>query len=666
MSTLEETSELSVRDQILQNQEIIDDLNTKLARKSEEVKIIQQISTEIVATLELDKILDTILASMDSVLDFEHCMILLTAQADETKLVLTASRGYEDSGIGVEVPFGQGVIGVVAKKRRMMRMGNVQTQLNYQANVRQRMQEAEGSDTVQEIAKLPGLAKAQSQIAIPLLVQDKLVGVFAVESEKGNAFDELDSMLLSIVANQVASAIDNARLHQQEIERSAQLDKAVDDLSHLNETLEAKVDDRTAELSRALEEVRHEKQLSEGLLNRMAPPEVIPAMMEDKLEAAKISATLVFTDLENFTEFASGMEPDEIFSRLNHYFSWAGDIILRYRGYLNKTNGDGTMSLFGAPSGNSTHPTDAVLVGLALQSEVHDHIPLSMRIGINTGTIATGLLGPQNKGLYDVLGDAVNTASRMETICPSGGVTISGDTYELVRPYFDIQSLGEKEVKGLHMASYYNVKSLKPLAMDERRIDPSSRFAEQCNALAKEVHSFKKYTFGMIDFTSIQSRDVSLGHNEAVATYALALYRALKESAPELTAELSEETVLAAALLHDVGKFNIDANRLNERAPGNQERTKLRAELLENTLEVIEKIGQHQIAPTLRHFYLFEETGGEGAEIDTLSELLATADIYDALTAPENLQGNAMANFGRFGGTLAPPPLPRGRAAGVR
>ena len=216
------------------------------------------------------------------------------------------------------------------------------------------------------------------------------------------------------------------------------------------------------------------------------------------------------------------------------------------------------------------------------------------------------------------------------------------------------------------MVSYYNVKSLKPLAMDERRIDPSSRFAEQCNALAKEVHSFKKYTFGMIDFTSIQSRDVSLGHNEAVATYALALYRALKESAPELTAELSEETVLAAALLHDVGKFNIDANRLNERAPGNQERTKLRAELLENTLEVIEKIGQHQIAPTLRHFYLFEETGGEGAEIDTLSELLATADIYDALTAPENLQGNAMANFGRFGGTLAPPPLPRGRAAGVR
>ena len=420
MSSVEESGEPTIRDQILQNQEIIDDLNSKLARKSEEVRIIQQISTEIVATLELNKILDTILASMDSVLGFEHCMILLAVDGEGDKLVLTASRGYDDSGIGVEVPFGQGVIGVVAKKRRMMRMGNIQTQINYQANVRRRMQEAEGGEPTTETVKLPGLEKAESQIAIPLLVQDKLVGVFAVESKKGNAFDELDGVLLSIVANQVASAIDNARLHQQEMERSAELDKAVDELSHLNETLEAKVDERTSDLSRALEEVKREKLLSEGLLNRMAPPEVIPAMMEDNLEATKISSTIMFTDLENFTEFTSGMEPDEIFSRLNHYFSWAGDIMTRYRGYLNKTNGDGTMALFGAPNGNSTHPTDAILAALSLQSEVRENIPLNMRNGVNTGTIATGLLGPQNKGLYDVLGDAVNTASRMEGIWPLG------------------------------------------------------------------------------------------------------------------------------------------------------------------------------------------------------------------------------------------------------
>ncbi|MDP7343873.1 MAG: hypothetical protein QF767_11070, partial [Alphaproteobacteria bacterium] len=72
---------------------------------------------------------------------------------------------------------------------------------------------------------------------------------------------------------------------------------------------------------------------------------------------------------------------------------------------------------------------------------------------------------------------------------------------------------------------------------------------------------------------------------------------------------------------------------------GNQERTKLRADLLQSTLEVVEKIGQQQLAPILRHFYHFEETGGEGVEADTLTELLAAADIYDALTAPKIYKG---------------------------
>jgi hypothetical protein len=266
-----------------------------------------------------------------------------------------------------------------------------------------------------------------------------------------------------------------------------------------------------------------------------------------------------------------------------------------------------------------------------MAGEVREHIPLNMRIGINTGTIVTGLLGPQNKGLYDVLGDAVNIASRMEGICPSGGVCISGDTYELVKPYFDIECLGEKDVKGLNVVSYYNVKSLMTLENDARRVDPSSRFAEQCAGLTEEVEAFKRKSFGMFDFISIQSRDIALGHNEAVATYALALFRALRESNPALLGDLGEDSVLAAALLHDVGKFNIDAERLNERSPGNQERIKLRADLLENTLEVVEKIGQHDLVPVLRHFYHFEETGRAGTEGDALTELLAAADIYDAL-----------------------------------
>ena len=295
------------------------ELAAKLERKNEEIKIIQQISAEVIATLELDEILEVSLKTMEAALEFQHCMILLAAPSGES-LELAASRGYEASGLGAEVKIGQGVIGVAAKRQRIMRMGNIQSQLTYLSAVRSRMQASGQSEGVEDVVALPGLANAQSQIAIPLVIRDRLVGVFAVESDRPSAFDELDEFLLSIVANQVAGAIDNARLRDQEVERTAELDRAVGQLSSLNETLESKVEERTADLSSALSEVKREKELSETLLNRMAPPEVIPLMLEEKLAVGRLTTTVLFSDLVGFTEFSSGMEPDEIFSRLNHFF----------------------------------------------------------------------------------------------------------------------------------------------------------------------------------------------------------------------------------------------------------------------------------------------------------------------------------------------------------
>ena len=102
----------------------------QLARKTEEIRIIQQVSSEINATLDLGAILEITLKAMDAAPGFNHGMILLADVAGE-KLVLAASRGYEDAGIGAEVGVGQGIIGVVAKRRRIMRMGNIQAQLTY-------------------------------------------------------------------------------------------------------------------------------------------------------------------------------------------------------------------------------------------------------------------------------------------------------------------------------------------------------------------------------------------------------------------------------------------------------------------------------------------------------------------------------------------------------
>jgi len=134
----------------------------------------------------------------------------------------------------------------------MMRVSNIGVQRRYLSAIRTSIG---GGAPQEQRARLPGLEDAQSQIALPLLAKDRLIGVFAVESPVVNAFDELDEALLKIVGNLAASAIDNASLYSLAAQRLAELDRANSALGQLNESLEEKVLQRTAELSAALRQL---------------------------------------------------------------------------------------------------------------------------------------------------------------------------------------------------------------------------------------------------------------------------------------------------------------------------------------------------------------------------------------------------------------------------
>ena len=627
-------------DQMVDNQKVIDRLNAELARKTDEVRIIQQISTEIAATLDLERILAISLDAMETVLGFRHCMILL-ADAEERVLTVAASRGYDGGGTRVEIPVGQGVLGVAARRRRVVRIGNVGAQRAYFAGVRSRM-EAAGPSALRPSAEMPGLVDAQSQLGIPLVVKNRLVGVLGVESAAASAFDELDGMLLSVVGGQVATGIDNARLHLDVIEQSRKLNAANAELLRLNETLEARVAERTTELSAALDEVRHKKELTESLLHRMAPAELIPLMVEDKLLARRLDVTVMFSDLVEFTGYTSGLEPDEVFSQLNEFFGWAGEIIGRYRGYINKTNGDGIMALFGVPFDSVTHRTDAVLTALEMQREIGTRFPFGMRVGINAGTVTAGMLGPPGKSLYDVLGDVVNIASRVEALCPPGGVAVSPNCEDVLKPWFRLDILEEQEVKGVGRMACLNVLGLKSIAEDARRVAPTSRFAVHYLQVVEEVVAFKRDRLAMIDFVSLQARDLALLHNEAVASFALALLRMLRAgpAAAPRWSNVDVGALITAALLHDVGKHSVEPARLNEHGLDSKHRERLRADLLDGTLKTLQQIGEETSAALIIDLYRFEATRGAEGEFVPEVELLVAADIYDALTSPKIYKGS--------------------------
>jgi len=216
----------------------------ELARKTAEVRILQRVSADINSTLDFDEICDVALRTMDELFEFHHATILLL-EPDGRTLRVIASRGYENQAIGGRVQVGTGVIGMVAKKRQIMHVNNLGQQRAYAAAQRREMEKAGRRAQLGEAIPVPGLANAESQIAIPLLIRDDLVGVFSIESPVPRSFDEHQRDLVSIIANQIASAINNARLYEERRLAAAELQEA-------NASLEARVAERTAALEKEL------------------------------------------------------------------------------------------------------------------------------------------------------------------------------------------------------------------------------------------------------------------------------------------------------------------------------------------------------------------------------------------------------------------------------
>ena len=221
-----------------------DDQTRDIERKAAEFEILQRVSSAINSTLELDDICDIALRTMDELFEFHHAIILLV-EPDGERLRVVASRGYENQAVGGRVRIGTGVIGMVAQKRRPLQVNNLGQQRSYAAAQRRQMEKAGRGAELGDTVPVPGLPNAESQIAIPLLIGDELIGVFSIESAMRQTFDAHDRGLVSIVANQIASAIRNAQLYE---ERR----RAAEELKAANESLEARVAERTAALEREL------------------------------------------------------------------------------------------------------------------------------------------------------------------------------------------------------------------------------------------------------------------------------------------------------------------------------------------------------------------------------------------------------------------------------
>jgi transcriptional regulator with GAF, ATPase, and Fis domain len=229
-------------------------LQEELARKQDELRILREVSSELNSTLDLDAIYGVVLRTMDELFGFRHALILLLDEGGRT-LSVAAGRGYKRPSTGARVPLGTGVIGLAARQRKVLRVGNLSRHRAYAAAVRKEIERHGGGAELDEVPQLPGLPRAETQIAIPLLIRDRLVGVFAVESETQARFSERDEQLAAFVGNLAASAIHNALLYRRVEQRSEELGRELCDVKAQVGARPHTIDDIVGE-SRALKAVK--------------------------------------------------------------------------------------------------------------------------------------------------------------------------------------------------------------------------------------------------------------------------------------------------------------------------------------------------------------------------------------------------------------------------
>lgn len=237
--------------------------------------------------------------------------------------------------------------------------------------------------------------------------------------------------------------------------------KAKDDLilqlqenKQLQEKVNRELEEKVRERTKLIEQ---ERQKSEKLLLNLLPKAIAKELKDTGTTVPKRfdNVTVLFADFVGFTRISQRMNPEAVVNLLDYYFRHFDSIMAEFGLEKIKTIGDAYMSVCGLPNPNEHHVFNSIKAALKMQKFLNSEAPQDigtpknweLRIGIHTGPVVAGVIG-EYKFAYDVWGDTVNMASRLEQYSMGGKVNVSKEVYEVIKDSFVCQSRGLIEVKG--------------------------------------------------------------------------------------------------------------------------------------------------------------------------------------------------------------------------
>ncbi|MCU0446332.1 MAG: MCP four helix bundle domain-containing protein [Microscillaceae bacterium] len=454
---------------------------------------------------------------------------------NEEKLSLLGTYAFtERNSLSNHYRLGEGLIGQVALEKKEILLRNVTRQDAVVATGL--VQESPlfilaspllYEDNLYGVLELASFVGFDANAMIFLNEADKIIATYLHSAEQNEQVKQLLQIseeakaLAEAKAQEVLTA--NVQLEQQQEElraqaeelnnRTQELEIANAEMDELNHNLEQRIQERTFEINQQKEEIEAQrdnlertnqdleiaKHKSDELLLNILPYEIAEELKAKGTTDTRYYklASVVFTDFEGFTQISSKMKPSDLVYELNDVFAEFDKIVEKHNLEKIKTIGDAYMCVGGVPNANFTNPVEAVLAALEIQRFMqHRYMERiakgekywRLRVGINSGEVIAGVIG-KRKFAYDIWGDAVNTAARMESNGEPEKVNISQNTYELVKEFFNCTYRGKSVIKGKGEMDMYFVAGIKPeLSVGELHLEPNDLFYQKLKSF--EVDTF--------------------------------------------------------------------------------------------------------------------------------------------------------------------------------
>ncbi|MEO8821034.1 MAG: adenylate/guanylate cyclase domain-containing protein [Ginsengibacter sp.] len=284
----------------------------------------------------------------------------------------------------------------------------------------------------------------KSILCIPLMNMGKIQAVIYLANDlTSGAFTTKGVAILKLLAGQMAVSIENALFYSE---------------------LENKVKERTNELE-------IEKKKSDDLLLNILPEDVANELKQTgrtKPRSYEI-ATVLFTDFKDFTSKSENLSPEELVNIIDTCFTRFDSIVYKYKMEKIKTIGDSYLCVSGVPDANSHNALNAVAAAVDIIEAIKElklngseNSYFDIRIGIHTGPLVAGVVG-EKKFAFDIWGDTVNTASRMEQNSEANKINISRTTYELIKEKYECTYRGKIAAKNKGKIEMYFVENENPV-----------------------------------------------------------------------------------------------------------------------------------------------------------------------------------------------------------